>query len=276
MCSTLQCTRTGEKLSIGPFKRRSSLPSSFVTGLIGWIGLYVIVALVIGEADIAGKLLLWGLIAAVVQITALRLVFFALGFPRGIAVATFWGGLSGASIVLAENRLTNIFAAHLWVWVADGAYIGIVIGLFLRYFHRDDRRIESEARATSTVDYGRDARWLEPFFFGAVAYALAFLPTSLNLAGVVLVVGAISGVAAAGASHFFIFRESRASLLPIFLGILIGVVQGVLTGLLFRGFANELLLSPLVHGAIGGSLTYLITTIRGRSLAARESATEES
>jgi hypothetical protein len=259
-------------LSIGPFKRRSSLPSSFVTGLIGWIGLYVIVALVMGEANLAGRLLSWGLIAAIVQIALLRLAFFVLGLHRGKLLAALWGGLSGALIVLAESKLTTIFATHLRIWIADGAYIGIVVGLFLRYFFLDDQRIVTEARtANHVVDYGRDARWLEPFFFGAVAYTFAFLPTSLNLAGVVLVVGAISGVAAAGASHFIIFSESRASLLPIFLGVVIGCVQGVLTGLLFRAFAPELLLSPLVHGAIGGGLTYLVTTIRGRNLAMRES-----
>src|SRR5262249_30631978 len=130
----------------------------------------------------------------------------------------------------------------------------------------------TEAQAANRpVRYGRDARWLEPFFFGAVAYTLVFLPASLNLAGVVLVVGAISGVAAAGVSHFFIFRESRTSLLPILLGVIIGIIQGTLTGLLFRAFANELWLSPLINGGIAGGLTYLVTTIRGQNLAARES-----
>ena len=89
-----------------------------------------------------------------------------------------------------------------------------------------------------------------------------------------MVIGAMSGVVAAGVSHFFIFTVSRRSLLPIMLSILVGIGQGALSGLLFRPFAGELLLHPLVHGAIAGSLTYLMTAVRGRALASKEAARE--
>jgi hypothetical protein len=182
-----------------------------------------------------------------------------------------WGGLTGAALVLIERRFTNLFESHPIIWVLDGAYIGIAVGLFLCYFYRDDRRIEKEAKDQGRkVDYGRDAHWLEPFFFGAVAYLVAFVPTSPDLAANVLVVGAISGVVAAGVSHFFLFTVSRNSLMPVFLSIIAGAVQGALTGLLFRTFATELLLSPLTHGAIAGCLTYLMTALRGRVLARKE------
>jgi hypothetical protein len=153
----------------------------------------------------------------------------------------------------------------------NGLYIGIAVGLFLRYFYRDDRRIEREATtANRIVDYGRDAHWLEPFFFGAAGYLVAFLPHSFSLAVIIIVIGAMSGVVAAGVSHFFIFAAARTSFLPVLLSIAVGVVQGALSGLLFRGFASELLSSPLVHGAIAGAITYLLTALRGRSLATRE------
>src|SRR6185295_11184393 len=124
------------------------------------------------------------------------------------------------------------------IWLVNGIYIGIAVGLFLCYFHRDDRRIESEAQGKlQPVDYGRDAHWLEPFAFGSLAYLIGFVPGSFSLAVTVLVIGAMSGVVAAGVSHFFIFTVPRNSVLPILLGIVAGLVQGALSGLLLRPFA---------------------------------------
>ncbi len=187
--------------------------------------------------------------------------------------AAFWGGLTGVAAVIAERQAVSLLNEHSLVWEFNGLYIGSAVGLFLRYFYRDDRRIESEA-AGRPIDYGRDAHWLEPFFFGAVAYLVAFLPRSFSLGIIILVIGAMSGVVAAGVSHFFIFTVSRRSLLPIMLSILVGIGQGALSGLLFRPFAGELFLHPLVHGAIAGSLTYLMTAVRGRALANKEAARE--
>ena len=258
-------------MSIGPLKRRSSWPSSFLTGLIGWIGFFIIVGAALGNARQASGLLILATAAAVVQVLLLRLLFFPLRIHRSILASAFWGGLTGAVLVLIERRFTNLFEIHPIIWVLDGAYIGIAVGLFLCYFYRDDRRIEEEAKDQERkVDYGRDAHWLEPFFFGAVAYLVAFVPTSPDLAANVLVLGAMSGVVAAGVSHFFLFSVSRNSFVPVFLSIIAGAVQGALTGLLFRTFATELLLSPITHGAIAGSLTYLMTALRGRVLARKE------
>jgi hypothetical protein len=203
----------------------------------------------------------------------LRLLFFGLRLDRSLVAAAFWGGLTGVAAVIAEKQAVSLFNEHPWIWEFNGLYIGSAVGLFLRYFYRDDRRIESEA-AGRPIDYGRDAHWLEPFFFGAVAYLVAFLPRSFSLAVIILVIGAMSGVVAAGVSHFFIFAVSRRSLLPILLSVLAGATQGALSGFLFRPFAHELLLSPLVHGAIAGSLTYLMTAVRGRALASQESSRE--
>lgn len=233
----------------------------------------MIVAVILGDAKSAGRFFLLATVAALVQVVFLRLLFFPLRLNRSVPAAAIWGGLTGAAIVIAEMRLAGAFNQHRLIWIINGIYIGVPVGLFLRYFYRDDRRIESEAEANGrTVDYGRDAHWLEPFFFGAVAYLVAFLPRSFSLAVIILVIGAISGVVAAGVSHFFIFSVARESLLPILMSIFAGAVQGALSGLLFRPFAPDLFLSPVVHGTIAGGLTYLMTAVRGRALASKESA----
>src|SRR6266516_2941686 len=184
-------------MSIGPLKRRSSWPSSFVTGLIGWIGFFIIVGAVLGQGRHAGKLFVLGSIAAVAQIVFLRLFFF-LRLDRSKLAAAFWGGLTGAAAVLADMRVTQEFNAHPAIWLVNGIYIGAAVGLFLWYFYRDDRRIEQAAEEKGQpVDYGRDAHWLEPFAFGAAAYLAAFIPTSFDLAVNILVAGAMSGVVSA-------------------------------------------------------------------------------
>jgi len=260
-------------MSIGPFKRRSSWASSLVTGLIGWNGFFIIVGALLGLARQAGTLFVLASLAALAQVVFLRLLFFVLRLHRRMLWGAFWGGLTGLVAILIEMRATGIFAPHSTIWLINGAYIGVAVGLFLCYFYRDDRRIEAgAAESGSPVDYGRDAHWLEPFFFGAVAYIVSFIPTSAHLAVNLLVVGAMSGVVAAGVSHFFLFSSARRTILPLLLGIIAGAVQGALSGLLFRSFAAELFCSPLLHGALAGVLTYVMTTLRGSSLANAEFA----
>ena len=261
-------------MSIGPFKRRSSWPSSFVTGLIGWNGFFIIVGAALGQASNAGELFLLATAAAILEIVVLRLLFSVLRLDRSMLAGAVWGGLIGGALVFAETRTTQIFAPHPVVWIVNGVYIGIAIGVFLCYFYRDDRRIEAEAKEQDlTVDYGRDAHWLEPFIFGLIAYLIGFLPHTFDLAVNVAVVGAMSGVVAAGVSHFFVFSIPRKSfVVPVVLCVLAGVVQGALTGLLFRAFATELWGSPLVHGAVSGALTYLMTSLRATQLAGEEFA----
>jgi len=262
-------------MSIGPLKRRSSWPSSFVTGLIGWNGFFVILAVILGQIASAGTIFLLATAAAIAQVLLLRLLFTPLRLDRSMLAGAFWGGVTGAIAAIVEMQFTRAFDSHPVLWVLNALYIGIAVGLFLVYFNRDDRRIESEfAGSGKPVDYGRDANWLEPFFFGAVAYLVAFFPASFDLAVIVLVIGAVSGVVAAGISHFFIFTAPRRSVWPIVLCVAAGAVQGALSGLLFQQFAASFFFSTLIHGAIGGSLTYLMTAIRGRSLATGEMAAD--
>jgi hypothetical protein len=262
-------------MSIGPLKRRSSWPSSFVTGLIGWIGFFIILAVILGDLRSTGEIVVLATTAAIAQVLVLRILFFVLRLDRSMLAGGISGGVTAAITMFVIMRLTTVFDAHPILWMLNAVYIGIAVGLFLSYFYRDDRRIEGEAAASGKpVDYGRDANWLEPFFFGAVAYLIAFVPRSFDLAVIVAVIGAVSGVVAAGVSHFFVFSSSRRSIVPVLFCVVAGAVQGALSGLLFYSFAHELFRSPIVHGAIAGGLTYLMTAIRGRSLANSETAAE--
>jgi uncharacterized membrane protein HdeD (DUF308 family) len=109
-----------------------------------------------------------------------------------------------------------------------------------------------------------------------MAYGLAFLPRSRDLLVAALVVGAMSGVVAAGVSHFFLFAGSRSSLWPLLLSLIAGALQGAATGFLFRRYADQLFFSFLVHGIIAGVLTYLMTALRGKALAQREVSYQRS
>jgi len=86
----------------------------------------------------------------------------------------------------------------------------------------------------------------------------------------VFLVGAMSGVFAAGASHFSPdkWKQSFIVLAIIILGL--GSLQGWLTGFLFRAYAEQLYTNNLVHGIAGGVITYLMTFLRGRQLANKE------
>jgi hypothetical protein len=229
----------------------------------------MIIKLVFGDAPPAGWLLFVGTLAAVAQVSLLRALFFPLGLDRSARRGLVWGGVSGAAIIALAIYLSPTLRRHYVIWALDGIYIGVAVGLFLSYFYRDDRKIESEA-AGGPVDYGRDAHWLEPFVFGAVAYLVAFVPRSPDVAATAFVVGAISGVIAAGVSHFFLNSVWRASALPVVLCVAAGIAQGALSGLLFRPYQDELFLHRLAHGAIAGALTYFVTALRGKSLARTE------
>jgi hypothetical protein len=252
-------------------QQRSSWPSSFLTGLIGWNGFIVILGLALGDTAPVGILFLAASVIAVAQVLLLRVAFFALRLDRGVPAGLIWGAISGGALMgIACDALVSL-RAHYLAWLPAALYIGLAVGGFLSYFYRDDRRIASDAQGgAGPIDYGRDAHWLEPFGFGAVVYLLVFLPRSLDLAIAALVVGAMSGVVAAGISHFLLFARSRASWLPVLLGVGAGLAQGAISGLLFQRYAGQLALAPLALGAVAGLLTYLTTALRGRALARRE------
>jgi hypothetical protein len=250
--------------------RRSSWPSSFVTGLVGWISFSIIVPLAFGYAGQPWPLLKVAVVMAIAQILSLRLLFFPLQMQRGLLFGALWGALTGALLIWFGQRFFPLLHQRPILWLANGAYIGLAVGAFLSYFYRDDGEIEENARQQGvTPKYGRDAHWLEPFAFGALAYLLAFLPASPGLAFYVFIVGAFAGVFAAGASHFSPDRWKSSNLmLPLILAA--GSLLGVVSSLLFRQFADQLRLDYRLMGAIAGFLTYLSTFLRGRSLARQE------
>lgn len=255
---------------IGPFRQRRSWPSSFATAFIGWIGLTVIVALIAGYSAPLGHLFLIATLAAVVQVIVLRLAFFALKMDRGILTGVLWGGATAALIVAGEMAIFPDVRAHPYLAMITGIYVGMAVGAFLSYFYTDDRKIEREAQAAGApVDYGRDAHWLDPFIYGTLAYEVALIPRTLDVAIVAGVVGMIVGVVAAGVSHFFLSRwENSAATIPV--ATVAGAMLGAFTGLLFRSYASSLMLPLPIEGATAGGLTFLATSVVGRTLAAAE------
>ncbi|MFZ5471357.1 MAG: hypothetical protein ACOZIN_18190 [Myxococcota bacterium] len=255
---------------IGPFKRRSSWPSSFATGLIGWVGFGIIVPAALGYTHSMVKLAALAAAGATAQVVLLRLAFSFLRMERSVLAGALWGGVSAAAIVAVGVAFIEVLKSHPGVALATGAYVGVPVGAFLSYFHRDDRRIEAAARAAGgPVDYGRDAHWLDPFVYGAVCYVIAFLPRSTNVAMVAAAVGMIVGVTAAGVSHFILSRWQNAPwTLPV--ASLIGAAFGVPTGLALRTHADALWLPPWASGATAGALTFFVTAVVGRALARRE------
>jgi hypothetical protein len=130
--------------------------------------------------------------------------------------------------------------------------------------------------AKKPVDYGRDAHWLDPFVYGALAYEVVLLPRAYDAALVAAIVGMIVGVVAAGVSHFILSRwGNTAGTVPT--AMIAGVAVGTATAFLFRQYAPQLWLPPMVAGAVAGGLTFLITAVVGGRLARqeREAATEE-
>ena len=255
-------------------KQRSSWASSIVTGLIGWNGFFIIVALAFGLSVSPTTLFLAGTVTAVVQVVILRLLFFKLHLDRNLWYGALFGTVTAAMLIVIDFALFPALADHLLLWFLTGVYIGPAVGAFLSYFYKDDREIQAEAPAGEPVDYGRDGHWLEPFAFGAAAYLLVLMPHTTDIAVSALMVGAMSGVFAAGASHFVLFSKARSPILPFTIGLLGGALQGAVTGLLFRHFTPNLWLAPIALGAAAGVLTYLMTITRGYTLARAEDLAE--
>lgn len=251
------------------FQQRSSWPSSFLTGLIGWMGLFL-GPLIFGFKESVNFLFILAIISATVHVLFLRLAFFILKMNKHIFVGAFWGLMSAVMMYWITVQFCPNIRDHQLAWLLTYANIGLPIGGFLSYFYIDDRELLT-ATGKKRDHYGRDAHWLEPFAYGAIGYLVAFFPFSnLNLTINVLIVGALIGVSSAGLSHFT-GDHWKKSLVTLFLAVvLIGTIQGCVSGWLFRVYADILPFSPILHGIVGGILTDLITFLRGRQLALKE------
>ena len=249
------------------FKRRSSWPSSIATGLIGWNAFFCIVALVLGYRASAINLIISASIAGIVQVLILRLAFFILKMDKGLVYGFVWGTISGGILIPILWLLFGFLSKNPIIWILNGAYIGFAVGGFLSYFYKDDREIEKKAPSEAeAIDYGRDEHWLEPFIFGAVIYLLAYLFPSFNLSIFLVIIGAMVGVFAAGASHFSPDFWKK-SLLFLILLTLIGACLGLGSAFLFRGYSEFMRFPNYLSGAIAGALTFLVTFMRGKYLA---------
>jgi len=255
-------------------RRRSSLPSSLLTGLIGWNGFAGIVPLACGYAGPIAPFYLAATISAVLQVLVLRLAFVPLRMDRSLGAGVLSGGLTAVPLVLLASALFEGVRLHFWIAIGTGVYVGLPVGGFLSYFHRDDREIENAAAAAGReVDYGRDGHWLDPFAYGAICFLLACLPRNLELFVSAAAVGSIVGVAMAGVSHFFLSRWDNA-VWTIPAAAVGGACLGTVSGLLFRNYQDALWLPHLAVGALGGFLTCLVTAAVGRYLGIQESSAE--
>lgn len=246
-------------------QQRSSWLSSLVTGLIGWNGLTIIVALAFAYAGSLTPLFLLATASALIQVVVLRTLFLPLRMDKGVLVGACWGAVMGGLLAAVAGLAFEPARQHALLTLLTDLYIGAPVGAFLAYFYRDDRRIEEAAhRAGRPIDYGRDGHWLDPFVYGALSYVVVFWPRSLDLALCALVVGSFIGVVAAGVSHFFLsYWENRAWTIPV--AGLAGLVVGTASGFLFRNVS--LYASHWSVGAAAGLVTFLVTATMGRKFA---------
>lgn len=248
-------------------RRRSSWASSLLTGIIGWNSFVIILALALGYSGSILPLLAVAIAAGVAQVLFLRLLFFPLGLAKGMRYGFFWGSVTGGLLIPVLARFFPLFNDHLVPWVLNGIYIGFAVGGFLSYFYGDDQTLEVEQDASAeTVNYGRDAHWMEPFGFGAIVYLLVFMPRDVNVAVYLFIVGAMVGVFAAGASHFSPDKWKGTGVAFVLFSAL-GAVFGLVSALLFRQFQSAFFFPYLVLGPVAGALTFLVTYWRGRVLA---------
>lgn len=248
------------------FERRSSWPSSIVTGLIGWNAFILILALALGYDASPWPLFGYASAVGLLQVVSMRLCFRLLRLERHIAFGAVWGAVIGTAFAALLMPLLSFWSEHQWWLLATAVYTGAPVGAFLSYFFRDDQKILQETSGEQR--FGRDAHWLEPFAFGGVIYAVTFAPELTRVLWFVVLVGAMVGVFAAGASHFSPDRLKNHA--PWYLVVsVVGAGFGVVSGLLFRQFEASLAFEPTVHGCVAGALTFVVTFARGRVLARR-------
>ena len=249
-------------------KQRSSMASSVVTAVTGWVGMVVMFHLLLQQQLPVFPVIPVTLVCAFLQLLFLKLFFFKLSLNKKVSNGIPWGALSSLALLLICLK-TQTFAAGHWVWMPVFIATGVGVGGYLSYFYIDDQRIQFAQSFRSHVNYGRDGRWLLPVLYGDGGYLLAFLPAlSLQVIISAIVTGSMVGIIAAGYSHYTNDRWKFNALALTVLAAVPGIGIGLLTGLLFLGF--ELPLSPYVFSGAGGLLTFAFTFMKGRQLARKE------
>jgi hypothetical protein len=251
--------------------QRSSIASSILTALIGWLGTIVITTLFLQLPVCATRI-----IPIAIFCTAMHLLFLLAllqGFRKhkSVILGALLGTIGGIGLyfILVSNWVMG--AQNLWYWFFAYTIAGGAVGGFIFYFKIDDEQIQLAQSFRKQVNYGRDALWLVPFAYGAVAYLLAFLPSlSLNVLLPATVVGAMVGVAAAGISHYTNDEWKYSTPALLLLITLPGTAIGLVSGFLFGQFSGVLPASPFVFSTVGSLLTFTVTLLKGRRLARKE------
>jgi hypothetical protein len=246
-------------------RKRSSPLSGLVTGLIGWNGFVVLAALLLGWREAPWRLLAFASTTAVIQVAVLWPAFFLRLVLDGRAVlrGAAWGAATGVATFAPWILEVRAIGQHPVAWLLTALYVGAPVGAFLAYFFRDDAALAARGEA---VDAGRDAHWLEPFGFGAAVFALVCLPRTADAFLYTAVVGAVTGVVAAGMSHFTpdIWKRTPARFLAL---CAMGAALGVVGAFLLRHQPAAIVAAPSA-----GTLTFIVTLLRGQALVAREAA----
>ncbi len=250
-------------------QQRSSWPSSFITGLIAWNALTLIVTLAFGYSGSLNELFAWASLNAFLQVLVLRLFFFLLRMQKSLWLGVAWGAVSAGLLIGVERNLIPIVQNYFLISLLTAVYIGGPVGAFLSYFYRDDQRIGENFSDKNNVNYGRDAHWLDPFIYGALSYLIVFFPHSLELVIFSMIVGSFVGVVAAGVSHFFLsIWKNAVWTIPV--ATIGGIFLGAVSGFLFRNYQSQIYMSFIKVGAMSGALTFTITSLMGRYFALKE------
>jgi hypothetical protein len=251
--------------------QRSSIASSIVTALIGWMGTIVITQLYLRaifcwQTDV--PLILF---CTAAQLLFVKITFFSLRLHKSVAAGAIWGAVASILLFMLVRFSWDFATFRFWVWLAAFTVAGASVGGFLSYFYIDDQRIQLAQSFRKKVNYGRDALWLVPFAYGAGAFLLAFLPTlCINILFPAVVVGAMEGVVAAGISHY---TNDEWKFNPFALWVLIllpGTAIGLAAGFLFGQYGSQLPASSFVFTTAGSLLTFAVTLLKGHQLARKE------
>jgi len=112
MVSPARCREEGMMMTPKVLQQRSSWPSSFVTGLIGWNGFAMMAGFAFGYAGPTATLCVAASLAAVLEVIMLRTAFGALGLERSVWRGAVWGAIMAGLLVALEMVLFSILREH--------------------------------------------------------------------------------------------------------------------------------------------------------------------
>ncbi|HET6993090.1 MAG TPA: hypothetical protein VFJ43_17280, partial [Bacteroidia bacterium] len=102
---------------MNPFSQRSSIPSSIVTGLVGWVGFFFIGPLLYGFKVPSEILFLIAVASALVQVLIMRVLFFVLQMQRHFLIGAFWGTALAIGMYYATKPFFVDLQSNEFFWI---------------------------------------------------------------------------------------------------------------------------------------------------------------